>query len=280
MHFSSDSPNNKIESQHDVRGGCWELAGEGEKETPIEKYRRIKCEMDELMNEIVDLNVKEAVSKKDKETYEAVSQTVNSTQKVLGSLKLDIVLGSNTISSTANSEINKLLIEVENFKTNGKSKVSPEKSTSYLENTKRIAALEARLHHIETVIGKKTQPDKLNRLTSTFDTRDSLLDAVQQISTKAALLQPAQLDLIENRIIALTDKLNAINEKALVIGGKHGTNDDNDRIGKVFEIVKKVESLKFLPDMLNRMQALEALNFYGNFFAIFKISSTSSELFN
>ncbi|XP_055314207.1 dynactin subunit 2-like [Sitodiplosis mosellana] len=277
LHFSSDNSNNKIDySQHNVRGGCWELAGHGEKETPIEKYRRIKCEMDELLNEIVDLNICAAVSKKDKESYEAVSQAVNSAQKVLGSLKLDSVLGSETIPSACDSEIKKLLIQIEGFRKNNASQISAEKSTQQLEQTKRIAELEARLHHIEVIIGKNhSQPDKLNRLASTFDTRDtSLVDTVQQISTKAALLQPAQLDLIENRVSVLSSKLNTIKEKALVISGKNGANDESDRVAALYDIAKKVEPIsKFLPDMLNRMQALETLHSHANSF-----NKTTSEL--
>lgn len=38
--------------------GDWELAGEGEKETPIQKYQRLQCEMNELLEEIADLKVR------------------------------------------------------------------------------------------------------------------------------------------------------------------------------------------------------------------------------
>lgn len=275
MHSSDDS-NNKFKgkyltghidySLHDVRGGCWELAARGEKETPIEKYRRIKCEMDELMDEIVDLNANASVSKKDKESYEAVSQAVNCAQKVLGSLKLDNVLGSETVSSASDNEIKKLLAQIDRFRKNDASQTSAEQSKNQLEYTKRIAKLEARLHYIETIIGTPSL-EKLNRLAGTFfDSNDTLLDAVQQISTKAALLQPSQLDdvaskhtVIESRISGLTSKLN---EKTAVISEKKGTNGEN--IEALYDITKTVEPIaKFLPDMLKRMQALHNLHVHG-----------------
>ena len=40
-----------------VRSGEWVLAGEGEKETPVQKYQRLKCEMEELLQEISQLKV-------------------------------------------------------------------------------------------------------------------------------------------------------------------------------------------------------------------------------
>lgn len=249
-------------SHHDKRGGCWELAGQGERETPMERYRRIKCEIDELMNEIVDLNINATISKKQKESYEATVSTVNSAQKVLCSLKLDNVVGCETVPSTSDNEIKKLLAQIEGFRKNETNQILNESSKNQMEYTKRIAELEARLHNVETIIGAQ-QPDKLNRLASTFDTStDTLLDAVQQMSTKAALLQPAQLDQIEDRISALNDKLNTINEKALVINGKSGPNDDTST--DLYRIVKKVEPIsKLLPNMLHRMQTLETLHNHG-----------------
>lgn len=237
------------------------MAAQGEKESPIEKYRRIKCEMDELMNEIVELNVNAATSKKDKESYESVSGAVHSAQKVLGSLKLENVLGTETVSSASDNEIKKLLAQVESFRKDGTNKVPIETSKNQLEHTKRIAELEARLHRVEEIIGTQ-QPEKLNRLASALETNGTLLDSIQQISTKAALLQPAQLDQIEARITALTIKLNAISEKSATLSGNKGSN--NDKVTTLYEIAKKTEPIaKLLPDMLHRMQALESLHNQG-----------------
>lgn len=247
-----------------MRGGCWELAAHGEKETPIEKYRRIKCEMDELMNEIVELHTNADTSKKDKQSYEAVSTVVSSAQKVLGSLKLENVLGKETVASAADNEIRKLIAQVEDFRKDDARKKPPiESNQNQLEHTKRIAELEARLHHIETIVGTQ-QPEKLNRLATAFDTNGTLLDSVQRISTKAALLQPTQLDQIESRIAALTTKLDAINEKTASLSGDKSSN--NDKVTALYEIAKKTEPIaKFLPDMLHRMQALESLHKQGMF---------------
>lgn len=274
LHLSSDDSSNKFKgkyltgnidfSQHDVRGCCWELAAHGEKESPLEKYRRLKCEMDELLNEIVDLNVNATNSKRDKESYEAVSSAVNSAQKVLGNLKLENVLGTETVSSASDNEIKKLIAQVEGFKS-GRSNGSQtiETSRNQLEHTKRIAELEARLNRIEKIVGTQQQ-DKLCRLSNAFDTNATLLDSVQQISTKAALLQPAQLDQIEQRISVLTTKLNGISEKLPILNGKNETCDD--KINDLYDIAKKIEPVaKLLPNMLHRMQTLKQLHNHGEF---------------
>lgn len=271
LHLSSDDSNNKFKgkyltgnidySSNDVRGGCWELAAQGEKETPIEKYRRIKCEMDELMNEIADLSTMSASSKREKESYEAVSLAVHSAQRVLGSLRLEKVLGMETISSTSDIEIKKLIAQVEGFKKDRSANISTEATKTQLEQTKRIAQLEAHLHRVETMVGTH-QPNKLSRLVSTFDTNGTLLDTVQQISAKAALLQPSQLDQIESKISVITSKLDEINEKVSPANGKKGA-DDN--ITALYDIAKRTEPIaKILPDMLQRMQALENLHNQGD----------------
>lgn len=283
LHLASDKSINKFKgkyltghvdyAQNDVRGGCWELAANGEKETAIEKYRRIKCEMDELMNEIVSINGNKTTSKTDKDNYDAVSVAVNSAQKVLGSLKLENVLGTETVVSASDNEIKKLLAQVDSFSSKAKANkaLTPttDVSQTKLEHTKRIAELEARLHHIEAIVGTQ-QPERLNRLASILDTNGTLLDSVQQISTKAALLQPSQLDQIETRITALTSKINAIHDKSAALVGKKATtgtgggNDDDAKVATLYDIAKKTEPIsKLLPDMLHRMKALECLHNQG-----------------
>lgn len=238
-------------SLNNVRGGCWELAAHGEKESALEKYRRIKCEMDELMNEIVAINGMKMTSKTDKDNYDAVSGAVNSAQRVLGSLKLENVLGTETVASASDIEIKKLIAQVDGFS----SKITTNKVLSSaadvtqpkLAHTRRIADLEARLHRIETIVGTQ-QPERLNRLASILDTNGTLLDSIQQISTKAALLQPTQLDQIETRLTALTAKIAAIDEKSATLVGKKGTtgaggggDDDDAKVAALYDIAKKIK---------------------------------------
>lgn len=40
-----------------ISSGIWELAGEGEKETLLQRYQRLQCEMNEFMEEVAALKV-------------------------------------------------------------------------------------------------------------------------------------------------------------------------------------------------------------------------------
>lgn len=129
---------------------------------------------------------------------------------------------------------------------------------SDLAASARIAKLEHRLHLLENAVG--TQPEKLSRLTTITNTTN-LMEAVRQLSTKAALLQPEQLDSIESRLTSLTGKMDTIAEKS------SGSTDDAKRDQKVcelYDIAKRSEPVaEILPDIIDRMQALESLHKYG-----------------
>lgn len=263
----SDRIGNKIRTGYDAKSGNWELAGEGEKETPIEKCRRLQCEMNELMQEILQLQTDETISKENKQAYEAVGMVVTGAKKVLDSLRLEQVLGKETVSSASAGEIKKLFAQVEQYKKSGGDALLPNIATSgnrELEHTTRIAELEYRLHQLENAIG--AQPEKVSRLAGNLGT-NSLLEAVQQLSTKAALLQPSQLDLIESRLSNLATKMDAIAEKS------SGSNQDATRDQKtleLYEIAKRTEPItQVLPNMLQRMQALENLHKYGKYHLLY-----------
>lgn len=258
----SDRIGNKIRTGYDAKSGNWELAGEGEKETPIEKCRRLQCEMNELMQEILQLQTDETISKENKQAYEAVGMVVTGAKKVLDSLRLEQVLGKETVSTASAGELKKLFAQVEQYKKSGGDVLSNISTDGHrdLEHSSRIAELEYRLHQLENSIG--AQPEKVSRLAGNLGT-NSLLEAVQQLSTKAALLQPGQLDLIEARLNNLGTKMDAIAEKS------SGSNQDATRDQKtleLYEIAKRTEPItQVLPNMLQRMQALENLHKYGKY---------------
>lgn len=172
------------------RSGVWELVGEGEKESPIQKCQRLQCEMSELMEEITALQNDGSVPKEERETYEGVSKVVLTAKKVLDSLRLEQVLGKEAVASSSEKQVKTLISQVEQYK-KGAPATAAEllklNSQNELSQTTRIAELEHKLHQIELAVGAK--PDKISRLNSSLGTK-SILEAVQQLSTKSALLQP------------------------------------------------------------------------------------------
>jgi len=260
----SDRIGKKVRTGYDAKSGNWELAAEGEKETPIEKCRRLQCEMSELMQEISQLQNDATISKENKQAYEEVGMMVTGAKKVLDSLRLEQVLGKETVSTASDNELKKLFSQVEQYKKSGGGALLPQVpvGNTELQHTTRIAELEHRLHQLEKAIG--AQPEKVSRLAGTLGT-STLLETVQQLSTKAALLQPGQLDLIEARLSNLATKMDAIAEKS------SGSNQDAARDQKtleLYEIAKRTEPIvQILPNMLQRMQALENLHNYATNFS-------------
>lgn len=256
----SDRIGKKIRNGYDAVSGEWDLAGEGEKETPIQKCLRLQCEMNELMEEITASQADATKTKEEKASYEAVFDVVGTAKKVLESLKLEQAIGSETVAMGAETEAKKLLTKIEEYKKSGGA--DPAKTATELVYSSRIAELEHRLHELEVAVGAK--PEKISRLAGSAGA-GNLIEAVQSISAKAALLQPQQLDLIETRLGNLLLKMSAIDEKSAATG-----QDANreQKILELYEIAKTTEPIvQILPDMLNRMQTLESLHKYATNFS-------------
>lgn len=254
----SDRISRRLRTGYDARCDLYEYGMEdGEKEPPIQKCRRLQLEMDELIQELNDLNADNAISKEDKESYEAIGNVVNNAKKVLSGLRLEQVLGTE-LTSSSDAEMKNLLTQIDEYKKSGSAVKMPTKLSCELVTTTRIAELESKLHEIELAIG--AEPEKLTRLSMALHS-NNLLDAVQKISTIAALLQPTQLDMIETRIGNLANKMDAI---ATVSNNINKNASVDQKIIELYEIAKRAEPIaQVLPNILQRMQTLENLHNYG-----------------
>lgn len=272
----SDRIGKKFRTGYDARSGEWDLAGEGEKESPIQKCLRLQCEMNELMEEITASQADASKSKEEKASYEAVFDVVGTAKKVLESLKLEQAMGGEVVPAGGSEvEAKKLLAKVEEYKKSGGG--DPVKTANELAQSSRIAELEHRLHQLEMSVGAK--PEKISRLAGSAGA-NNLIDAVQSISAKAAMLQPQQLDVIEGRLGNLVKTMNAIQEKSSANG-----QDANreQKILELYDIAKTTEPIvQILPEMLHRMQTLESLHKYAtNFSKLFaELETTQASIVN
>lgn len=240
---------------------------EDERETPLQKCQRLQMEMDDLIREIGDLYDDHSISIENKKCYEAIGTVANNAKKVLNTLRMEKVLGSEAAPVT-DIEVKKLFAQIDEYKKSGASISLPAvNEANNLAFSSRIAELESRIHDIETSIG--AEPEKISRLSSTLHS-DSLLDAVQKVCTISALLQPAQLDVIETRVSNLTTKLDTV---------KASTQNDSSvdpKILELYDAAKRTEPIaQLLPNMLQRMQALENLHNYGKRNSFFTNLSTN-----
>ncbi|KAH8277847.1 hypothetical protein KR018_008534 [Drosophila ironensis] len=245
---------------YDARGsGDYELVGLGERETPVQKCQRLQIEMNELLNEVAALQVDRKIAEEERQSYDAVATVISTAKKVLETLKLEQVLGKEQAPDS--KQVKALIGQVEEFKQSGVLTAIPTPGTDFAA-TARVASLEQRLSQLEKVVG--AQPDKLSRLTAATNT-STVLEAVRQLSTKAALLQPDKLDTIEHRLTALAGKMDAIAEKS---SGSAQDAKRDQKVAELYDIAKRTEPVvEILPHVIERMQALEALHKYANNFA-------------
>uniref|UniRef100_A0A182WEH2 Dynactin subunit 2 n=1 Tax=Anopheles minimus TaxID=112268 RepID=A0A182WEH2_9DIPT len=274
----SDGIGRKNRLGYDARSLDYELAGEGERETPLQRCHRLKCEMNELMEEIEASRADTGRTAEEKASYETVFGVVSTAKKVLESLKLEQVIGSEVVAGGGDAEAKKLIAQIEEYKKTGAvSSSDPKMVANELVQSARVAQLEHRLHQLEVAVGAK--PERISRLVGTTGT-GNLIEAVQNISAKAALLKTSQLDTIEQRLSNLLQQMNSIQEKS------NATGQDPNREQKIlelYEIAKSTEPIvQILPDMLHRMQTLESLHKYAtNFSKLFaELETTQASILN
>ncbi|KAI4461582.1 dynactin subunit [Holotrichia oblita] len=132
-------------------------------------------------------------------------------------------------------------------------KYRPEQA--HMDQINRLAELERRIHRLEVVLGASNE--KLTRL-STITSKGSLLEAAQQLSATASMLDSAQLDHIEGRLTALTQKLEAVAENRKQISND---TEGDEKVQELYNIVKANEHVsKILPETVERLTALKALH--------------------
>lgn len=261
--------------------GDWELPAEGEKETPIQKYQRLQCEIKELYDEINELKEKAKDDEDVKSAVDIISQ-VEQVGKQLESLKLEECLGSDlvaTLSDPQGTRLKQLMSQIESFKQtsilssesdakpksakvdkNGESGILkyqmmylPEKAR--MQEAARIALLEQRLCNLENVIGTTT--DKLSKFSQNLKCQ-GVMEAVQELGARAALLDTNQLDIIESRLATLIHRMDNVAQKKSTLAQD---SEQEQKILEMYEIMKKTESMnEILPQTVNRMLALNTVH--------------------
>ncbi|KOX71404.1 putative dynactin subunit 2 [Melipona quadrifasciata] len=298
LHISATEAFNKFKSKHllnkevdfsdrvslkartGYKFGDWELPGEGEKETLIQKYQRLQCEIKELYEEINELKEK-SKEEEVKSVADIISQ-VQLLEKQLDSLKLEECLGADLVASLSDPQgtrMKQLISQIEAFKqtsiltseTDSKAQNAKDDKTAepgilkyqmmYLpekarmQEAARIALLEQRLCNLESVIG--TTSDKLSKFSQNLKGQ-GVMEALQELGAKAALLDTYQLDIIESRLATLIHRMDNITQKkaALTLDS-----EQEQKISEMYDIMKQTETMtQILPQTVNRMLALNTIH--------------------
>ncbi|RXG69851.1 Dynactin subunit 2 [Armadillidium vulgare] len=256
----------------------WNIVGEDEEETLVQKYQRLQCEINNLQQEVQQKE--DTIKHGDGVVAVAdLSRSVDELHGMLHSLKLEETLGKEIFSAAVEPEHalqTKLINLLEDLKRSGivsekktESPKVPGESLSVggityelqyapehakLTQMARASHLESKLDKLEALIGNNQ--DKLSSL-SAWTNHRSLLGAVEILSSRLALLEPTHLDHVEGRLHAVHTRMNAISEK------KTAVEDANkqSKVSELYDLMKKCEVLTAaLPEIVDRLSSVENLH--------------------
>lgn len=97
----SERISKQLRTGYDARSGDWELAGKGEPETLLQKYQRLQCEINEVMEEA---NKIKSEKKGEDANFLVTTEQVQQALKKLSDIRLEETLGANIMSSIADPE--------------------------------------------------------------------------------------------------------------------------------------------------------------------------------
>ncbi|XP_076049147.1 dynactin subunit 2 [Oratosquilla oratoria] len=279
----SDRISRQRRTGYDVRHGEWELVGEGEKETVVQKYQRLQCEVTQLQEELQ--NVKGTLSSgNEKISAVHLASQADTLHQTLVNLHLEETLGSDTIASISQPQaalLKKLVNLLESFKKTGLVNEKGEKlkgsgqapvgtssdsnggityelyyapEHAKLNELAQAADMEKRIDRLESLLGNN--PDKLSSLSAATNHK-SIVGAIGVLSGRMSLLDPAHLDHVEGRLHAVHTRMNQISEKKTAIEEA----DKQSKINELYDLVKNSEALCCaLPEVLDRLVSIEALH--------------------
>jgi len=238
-----------------------------EEETPVKKYKRLNCEVRELLDEIKSTKAEHDSGIADL-TLENMTVQLGIMHKQLLELRLEDVLGEEVMHTMTDPQAaarKKLLSQLEELKSGGETKVknvdknSPsyslyiKQSISTLEEGAMLSSLSSRLAVLEAAVGFSA--DQMSILTMETG-KKNLSQAVQVISAKTTLMDPSKLDHIEGRLGALQQKLGHLQESQSSL--------DSDSVAKLEQMMSTVGRSKplyaSLPDVIVRMESLQNLH--------------------
>jgi len=238
-----------------------------EEETPVKKYKRLNCEVRELLDEIKSAKAQHDSGVADL-TLENMTVQLGIMHKQLLELRLEDVLGEEVMHTMTDPQAaarKKLLSQLEELKSGGENKVknvdknSPsyslfiKQSIATLEEGAMLSSLSSRLAVLEAAVGFSA--DQMSILTMETG-RKNMSQAVQVISAKTTLMDPSKLDHIEGRLGALQQKLGHLQESQSSL--------DSDSVAKLEQMMSTVGRSKplyaSLPDVIVRMESLQNLH--------------------
>ncbi|XP_037089337.1 dynactin subunit 2-A-like [Pollicipes pollicipes] len=269
----SDRLRRGLNTGYAARTGQWELAGEGEPETVVQKYQRLKLEVQQLDEEIasVQSGLQPDSSEEDRSSAQ-IGAEVERLHRHLAEVNLEQLLGAQVLNALGDPQgalRSKLELQLSQLASGAapaaksaapasgegatyELHVRPEKARA--QQASALGELEKRLERMERAVG--ATPEKMSRLSAETRQR-SLLSAVATLSSKVALLDPATLEAAEARLQALHQRMNQLAEQRAA-----GVDADKlSTITELHDLMQKTAGVQGeLPAILERLNSLQTLH--------------------
>ena len=231
-------------------------AGEGEKESLIQRFLRLRCEVGELVEELDSMT--ESSREADTQS-QGLSIQVKTLSKQLESCQLDQD-GPAASPGVSLEALNHQIEAIKNVKDKNQKEVNDGVYELYLSREEDrvsydMSSLDGRLAVLEKVIGSHSLTDRKVLSAPTDD--KNLVEAVKVLDGRKSLLNQQHIDHVEGRLSALTFKVNSIGEQK---GAVEVANKD-DKLNKLDSLVSSQSHLAagLLPQLVERMELVAQL---------------------
>ena len=223
-------------------------AGPGTKETFIQKFARLRCEVGELVEELDGLteSVREAGQ------MEGLNLQVKDLSRQLENCQVEGKEGGSGENKVTVEMLSKQIQEMQGGK-EVKTGVDGGVYQLYLAKGDKasldISTVDGRMAALEKVVGREGVGER--KVLSAQTEGLSLARAVDTLASRKSFLQQQHVDHVEGRLAALTYKMNAIGEQKTAV-------EMASREDKVTRLVGQVASqaslASVLPDLVDRME--------------------------
>ncbi|CAF0763358.1 unnamed protein product [Rotaria sp. Silwood1] len=248
----ADFSDSSIKARGYVQHGIYQNYAEHETETPIERYKRLMAELQELEEEFNRAS-KEGLSKEESENLSTLIQHIQQlqehTSKVYGAKFL--LSGRDT-----SSLLTKLAASKQEAKqTNAGQKnsdtfklyINPATVASSSTSTFQLSEIEQKISKLENLVGLNEQQPIESK---------SLLSSLEQLTTRINLLDGTNVDHIDMKLANVLSRLNAINDKKTLVDEQ----DKQSKAVELFDMMSRWESMAAsLPIIQQRLIALNEL---------------------
>jgi len=246
----------------------WELAPVGEPETAFQKFLRLKCEIQELINEVQTKGMGADAGDPNVSAEEILKQA-NAMQKQLLELRVDSnkASGSNDQSGALKKKLSVKLEEMSQKSSEGGKQGAAGQFADSLQyelclpsggnkatEFSRVSELENRIKMLESVLGSDHK-EKLSAVGKNSKNQ-SVLGSLTILNTKLSLLEPSHIELIETRLSSVLQKVTRISEKKLDVQELERTLKLSDLYDLMEESSSTIQALPELAERLNSLQQL------------------------